>query len=233
MPAVVAPRFAVGVAAVAAVACLGVLAHARLGYAAGPGPVAAAAAVPTPEEIIRRVLTANANTPDIASADVLFRVRFRKPVTAPPDCEFQGLLHFEGGRHAVEIERRSPGLTCWIVNSLVIGRLFEGSEPVETFLSRFEFEVLGEKLVEAGHFYLVLGRARVPGTNPRGLIGWVDYDRGLVTEGTVRYPWGDLDTQQHYTQLSGAWVLTYQYLYTERWSASMEVFYRNFKFALR
>lgn len=217
MSAVAAQRF-VGVAAVAAVVCLA---------------VAAVAAAPTPEEIIRRVLTANANTPDIASADVLFKLRLRKPVIAPPDCEFQGQLHLERGRQVVEIEHRTAGLTCWITNSLVIGRLFKGSEPVETFLLRFDFEVLGEKVVGADHFYLVQGRARAPGTNPRGLIGWIDYDRGLVTEGTVQYAWGNLDTEQHYTQLLGAWVLTYQYLSTERFGASMEVFYSSFKFAPR
>ncbi len=189
------------------------------------------AAVPTPEEIIRRVLTANADTPDIVSAEVLFKFRYKKPVTDAPDCESEGTVHIERGHQAVTIGRRTIGLTCWALDTYVIGRLFEGAEPVQTFLSRFDFEVLGEKLVGSGHLYLMQGKARDPRTNPRGLIGWVDYERGLVMDGTVEYTWGNLDTEQRYTLLSGAWVLTYQYLYAERFKASMEVFYSNFQFA--
>ncbi len=213
-------------AAAAAIACLGVLAHAG-------GTRAAGAAVPTPEELMRRVLTANENTPDIASADVLFKLRLRKPVTAPPDCEFQGAMRLERGRQVVEIRRRTAGLTCRIVNGLLTGRLFEGGAPMQTLLPLFDVEVLGEKLVGTDHFYLVQGRARDPRTNPRGLIVWIDYDRGLVTEGTLQYPWGNLDGEQRYTQVASAWVLTYQYLYIARFDASMEVFYSNFEFAPR
>ena len=39
-----------------------------------------------------------------------------------------------------------------MVNRYAIGRQFEGSEPLERFLSRFEFEVLGEKLVGTGRY---------------------------------------------------------------------------------
>jgi hypothetical protein len=218
--------------------------HGVRGTAIAAGPWAALAAIasltlaafaspPTPTEIINRVLSANAGTPDVVSADVVFDFRLRKPVTDPPDCEFEGTLHFESGRQIVEIGKHTMGLTCWLVNKYVLGRLFEGTEPVQGFLSRFDFEVLGEKEVGTDRYYLMKGKARDPRTNPRGLIGWVDYDRGLVTDGAVEYSWGRMETVQRYAQLAGAWVLIYQYLFTARFAASMEVFYNNFQFAPR
>ncbi len=54
-----------------------------------------------------------------------------------------------------------------------------------------------------------------------------------MPEGTVEYAWGTIDTEQKYMQVSEAWVLSYQYLYTPRFDASMEVFYSNFHFAPR
>ncbi len=198
-------------------------------------PVAARAyvSVPPASEIIRRILTANAATPDVVSAEALFKFRYKKPVTEPPDCEFEGVLHLEQGRQEVSIGRSSAGLTCWLVNRFLIGHLFEGTEPAQRFLSRFEFEVLGLKLVGGDMYYLLKGRARDPHTNPRGLIGWIDYERGLITEGTVEYAWGNLDTEQRYSQVGGAWVLSYQYLFAPQVGASMEVAYSNFRFASR
>ncbi len=196
-------------------------------------PVRAAAAVPPADEIIRRVLTANAHAPKVASAAVLFKFRLNRPRGEPPNCEFEGTLRLEGNRQVVSIGRKTFGLTCWVVNRFAIGRFFEGREPVESFLSRFEFMVLGQKLVDGRPFYLVQGGALDSKTRPHGLVGWVDYDRGLVTEGTVEYDWGTLDTEQSYTQTEGAWVLTNQYLVAPRFNASMEILYSNFRFAPR
>lgn len=193
---------------------------------------AAAAFTPTAEEIIQRILTTvNRSTPDLASVDARFRFRYKKPVTAPPDCVFEGTIRFERDRRTLALGRRTAGLACWVVDRFVLGRLFESREPLESFLSRFEFEVLGLRLVDGHPYYLIQGRARDPRNNPRGLLGWVDYDLGLVPEGTVEYTWGTIDTEQKYAQVEGAWVLTYQYLYTPRFDASLEVVYSNFRFA--
>jgi len=193
----------------------------------------AAAQFRTADQIVDRVINVNAHAPNVASADVHFKFRLNKPVAAPPDCEFGGTLRLEGGRQFVSIEQQTFGLTCWLLNKFMIGRLFEGSEPVQQFLSRFQFEVLGWKLVDDRPFYLVKGAARDPKTNPHGLVGWIDYERGLVTEGTVEYTWGSIDTVQQYARLSAAWVLIHQYLVTSRFGASMEVEYSNFRFAAR
>jgi len=196
--------------------------------------LATAAPLPTGDEVIHRILGVNRNTPDIISADVLFKFRFRKPVSAPPDCVFKGTVRVEHGHElTLTVGQRTEGLACWAIDKYVLGRLFESREPVERMISRYDFEVLGEKLVDGHPYYLVRARAREPKTNPRGWIGWVDYDRGLVPEGTVEYAWGTIDTEQKYMQVSEAWVLSYQYLYTPRFDASMEVFYSNFHFAPR
>ena len=194
---------------------------------------ASSMSVPPADEIIRRVLTVNSHTPHVASADVLFKFRLNRPRGEPPNCEFEGTLRLEHHRQIVSIGRQTFGLTCWVVNRFALRRLFEGREPVESFLSRFEFTVLGEKLVDGRPFYLVQGGAHDPKTRPRGLVGWVDYDRGLVTEGTVAYDWGTLETEQLYAQNEGAWVLTRQYLVAPRFNASMEIVYSNFRFVPR
>ncbi|HKV43553.1 MAG TPA: hypothetical protein VJT32_02575 [bacterium] len=193
-------------------------------------PISATAA-PSAHEILLRVMGANADTPDLASADVLSKLRIKKPLSDPPDCEFSGTMQFTGGRQTLNIGRRTAGLVCWAVNRYVLGRLFEASEPLQTFFSRFTFQVLGEKLVGTQHFYLLQGRARDPKNNPTGMIGWVDYERGLVTEGTVDFTWGSIDSEQQYGRVNGALVLTHQYLYAPRFDASLEIFYSNFRFA--
>lgn len=198
-------------------------------------PVRAASSMPVPQadEIIRRVLTVNAHASNVASADVLFKFRLNRPLGEPPNCEFEGTLRLEHNRQIVSIGRQTFGLTCWAVNRFAIGRLFEGREPVESFLSRFEFTVLGQKVVDGRPFYLVQGGAHDPKTRPHGLVGWVDYDRGLITDGTVEYDWGTLDTEQIYAHNEGAWVLTTQYLVAPRFNASMEILYSNFRFVPR
>jgi hypothetical protein len=191
----------------------------------------AAGAAPSAEEIIERVVAANAATPDVTSADVLFKLRLEKPLTDPPDCVFDGAMEIEGGRQSVKVGQRSSGLVCWAVNKYVLGRLFEASEPLQGFLARFDFTVLGEKMSDNVHYYLVQGRARDSENNPRGLIGWIDYERGLFTDGTLQYDWGTVDSEQHYSQLNGAWLLTYQFLRTSRYGATLEIEYSNFHFA--
>jgi len=193
----------------------------------------AQAEVPTADEIVHRVLTANANAPAVASADVVFKFRLNKAVTERPDCEFTGAVRLEQGHNTVTIGQRTYGLTCWVLNKVVIGQLFEGTEPADQFLSRFDYTVLGRKVVDGRPYYLIRGTARSPKANPRGLIGWIDYERGLVTEGTLEYGWGSIDTMQRYDQIDGAWVLVYQYLATTRFGASMEAEYSHFQFAPR
>ncbi len=197
---------------------------------------AAAAAVaqePTAEDIINRVLTANAHALAVASADVTFNFRLNKPVTERPDCQFTGTVRLEHGHNTVTISQRTYGLTCWVLNKVVIGRLFAGTEPADQFLSRFDYTVLGEKIEDGRPFYLIRGTARDPKANPHGLVGWIDYERGLVTEGTLQYNWGSIDSTERYEQIEGAWVLVYQYLATTRFGASLEAEYSSFQFAPR
>jgi len=189
--------------------------------------------IPTSEQVMNRILNANAGGPVLTSADAHFKFRMHKPVSLPPDCEFSGAIVLREGRQQIEIGRRTSGLQCWALNHFIIGRLFQGTEPPAQFLSRFTFWVLGWRLVDGHLFYLVEGTARNPKNNPYGMIGWVDYDRGLIVDGTIKYSWGDIDGVQRYEKRSGAWVLVYQYLMTSRFGASLEVEYSNFQFQPR
>jgi hypothetical protein len=191
----------------------------------------AAGAAPSARDVLHRVLTANSDTPSVTSADVLFRLRVKKPLSDPPDCEFSGTMQLSGGHQSVRIGQRTAGLLCWAVDRYVLGQLFEASEPMESFLSRFEFHVLGEKLVGSDHHYLVQGKARDPNNNPRAMMGWIDYERGLITEGRLEYNWGAVETEQRYTRVNGAWVLVYQLLHSSRFDATLEISYDNFRFA--
>jgi hypothetical protein len=190
-----------------------------------------AGASPDAEEILHRVLTANADTPDVVSADAQFRLRVRKPLTAPPDCEFDGTMQLLGGYQSMRVGHRTSGLLCWAVDQYVLGRLFEASEPLAGFLKRFQFHVLGEKLVDGDRHFLLQGTARDPKNNPRSMMAWVDYERGLVTDGFLEYSWGTIDTEQRYSRVQGAWMVVYQYLYASRFDASLEVSYSDFRFA--
>jgi hypothetical protein len=192
---------------------------------------ASGSGAPSAEEIIQRVATTAGAMPDGASADALFKLRVHKPLSADPDCVFDGTMQIEGGQQSVKIGTRSSGLVCWAVNKYVIGQLFQAREPLQSFLARFDFTVLGEKVVENDHYYLVEGKARDPETNPNGLVVWIDFDRGLLTDGTLKYNWGTVDSEQRYEQLNGSWVLTYQLLQTSRYDATLEIQYSNFRFA--
>ena len=191
----------------------------------------AAEAVPSAHDILHRVLTVNAKTPDIVSADALFKLRVKKTLADPPDCEFNGTMQLQGGHQSLRVGQRTAGLLCWAVDQYVLGRLFEATEPMGTFLDRFEFHVLGEKLVGNEHYYLVQGKARNPNLNVRSMIGWIDYNRGLITDGTIAYAWGTVDTEQRYARAEGAWVLAYQFIRSSRFDATMEIQYSNFRFA--
>jgi hypothetical protein len=194
-------------------------------------PATAVGAAPSAHDVVHRVLTANGDTPNVTSADVLFKLRVKKTLSDPPDCEFNGSVELSGGRQSLRMGHRTAGLLCWAVNQYVLGKLFEASEPMESFIGRFEFQVLGEKLVGSDHYYLVQGKSRDPNNNPRSLIGWVDYERGLITDGRLEYSWGTVETQQRYTRASGAWVLAYQLLRSSRFDATLEISYGNFRFA--
>jgi hypothetical protein len=193
---------------------------------------ASAGAVPSAQDILRRVLTANSGSPDIASADVAFKLRVKKPLGDPPDCEFNGTMQLQGGRQSVRIGQRTAGVLCWAVNEYVLGRLFEASEPMENFLNRFDFRVLGEKLVGDRHYYLIEGKAKDPNNkNPGMMMGWIDYDRGLITDGRLDYSWGMVETEQQYQRLNNSWTLTHQLLRSSRFDATLEIQYSNFKYA--
>ena len=59
---------------------------------------------------------------------------------------------------------------------------------------------------------------------------WIDDDRRVVPEGMISYAWVDIETQQPYTRLNDARVLTRQFLFALRFNASLEINYRNFSF---
>jgi hypothetical protein len=196
-----------------------------------PARMMAAPEAPTAEEILQRVLTTVAGIPDVVSADAEFRLRIRKSLSEPPDCVFRGTVHLLGRHPTFKIGEHTAGLVCWAVNRYVLGRRFQPRERLESFLSRFEFHVLGEKRVGNDRYYLVAGKARDPRTSPNAMLGWIDFDRGLLVEGTVGYSWGSIDNEESYTRMENMWMLTYQYLYSARFSTSMEISYSNFRFA--
>ena len=195
-------------------------------------PVRMAAAVPGPTagEVVQRLMQTIAAAPEVVSADAEFRLRVKKPLSEPPDCVFRGTVTVVSRRPTIKIDGQTTGLLCWIVNRYVLGRQFQPREGLESFLSRFEFDVLGEKLVGNDRYYLVAGKAKDPKTEPAAMVGWIDFDRGLLVEGTVRYGWGDIDNEQSYARMHNIWMLTYQYLYTPRFGTSMEVLYNNIRF---
>jgi len=190
-----------------------------------------AAQPPPPEEVLSRVSAASGSISGIA--DAVFKLWIEKPVTGPPNCVFSGTLRLDQGRQTLTIGEATAGTFCGAINQYVVGRLFESSEPVGAFLSRFDLTVLGEKLVDDDRYYLVQGKARDPKNNPRELIVWIDYDRGLVIDGTLQYAWGRMDIEQRYSLMNGIWVLTEQVLHSTRFDASLTAQYSNFRFAAR
>jgi hypothetical protein len=190
----------------------------------------AASSVPAPEEISHRISTAMAAA-RVASAAVQLRLYVHKPVTPPPDCIFAAALRVEQGRPLVVLGERSPGATCAIVERRALQPLFKGLEPLEVFLGRFELSVLDHKLVDGDRYYRIQGIARDPKGDPHGFIAWIDYDRGVIPEGTINYAWGDMDTRQTYDRINDALVLTRQVLYSPHYNVSLELLYSHFAFA--
>jgi hypothetical protein len=190
-----------------------------------------AGAAPSARDILHRVITVNTGSPDIASADVRFKLRVKRALSEPPDCEFNGTMQLQGGHQSVKIGQRTSGLLCWAVDKYVLGQLFEASEPMANFLNRFDFAVLGEKVVGEEHYYLIQGKAKDPNNkNPGSMTGWVNYERGLVTDGRLDYSWGTVETEQRYSRVNGSWVLAYQLVHASRFEATLEIAYSNFRF---
>jgi hypothetical protein len=184
---------------------------------------------PTAQEVIDRVLTTVRHT-DLISVDMVIKFRIAKPVTEAPECVFQGVLHISPDHLALALDQWTPRPLCWVIERFGLGRLFEDRDRADSLLALFRFEVIGAKLVDGRPHYLVYGRALTGATDPQWMIGWVDYERGLVTDGTVRYASGEVNSVQDYGLVAGAWVPVHQYLYIPRFSASLEISYSGFRF---
>jgi hypothetical protein len=187
--------------------------------------------VATPKAIIDRILSANQDAPHIASMDFVASLRVRRPLSAAPDCVFEGAVKLQAGHRSATVNHLTPGLLCLAANQTIISKLFEGNEPFETLLARFEFQVLGEKVVNGDQSYLVQGKARESQADPKVMIGWIDYDRGLVIEATMQYAVRTIDLAQNYTSVSNAWVLTYQYLNIPSLGSTLEISYSKIALA--
>jgi hypothetical protein len=204
---------------------------ALLAIVLAPLPAAAAAFdVPSPDEIFQRVFATNVGMSGVVSADAELKLRVAKPLSAPPDCLVHATVRYDKGRQIMTIRDRTSGTLCWAVQQYAPSQLFDMRKALEDVLPLFDFTVLGVRLVGDDRSYLIEGKARDPNrTNPLGLNVWVDYDRGLLTEGTLIYRWGTVDFEQEYAPLNGGWVLAHQYIYTSRFEASVEVTYSNFR----
>jgi hypothetical protein len=182
-------------------------------------------AVPTPNAIIDRILSVNQNAPHIASMDFVASMRVRRPASAPPDCVFEGAVKFQGEHRSATVNHLTPGVLCVALNRTIVSRLFEGNEPFAALLARFDFQVLGEKTVDGDQYYLVQGKARESQVDPRVMIGWIDYNRGLVSEATMQYAAAAIDLVQDYTSITGAWVLSHQYVNIPSLGSTLEISY--------
>jgi hypothetical protein len=179
----------------------------------------------SPRAVIDRLLSVNQNAPHIASMDFAASMRVRRPASAPPDCVFEGAVKFQGEHRSATVDHLTPGVLCVALNRTIIARLFEGNEPFATLLARFDFQVLGGKVVDGDQYYLMQGKARESQVDPRAMIGWVDYDRGLVNEATMQYTAATIDLVQHYTSINGAWVLSHQYVNIPSLGSTLEISY--------
>lgn len=159
------------------------------------------------------------------------RLRVRRPLSGAPDCAFEGVVTLLPHSRSATVRRLTPGLLCFIANRTLISKLFDGSEPFETLLSRFDFQVLGEKVVDGNRYYLVQGKAHTPGADPRAMIGWIDYDRGVVSDATMEYAVRTLEVAQTYTPRDGVWYLTYQYVAIPSLGATLEIAYSKITLA--
>ena len=193
-----------------------------------PLVAAGAPSVPPARDIVSRVL-ATVDHVGVASADMVISVRVGQPAAAPPACEFRGVLQISRERLAFTVEKATASPVCWLIERYVLVRLFGERDRADSLLPRFRFEVIGEKLVDDRPYYLVYGRAERP-TEPRWVMGWVDYDRGLVFDATLDYSWGEINSAQEYALVAGVWVLVHQHIDVPRIGAAVDIAYSGFRF---
>ena len=190
-----------------------------------------AADAPSVRDILDRVGAASAATPNM-TADVVFKLWKRRPSgDQAPDCEFTGTMAVQDGRPVVRVSRGGTSLFCTALNHYVVGRMFNGSEPLASFLDRFDFTIVGDKQVGTDAYYQIQGPARDPKGNPHAMSAWVDYMTGLVTQGTLDYNWGTVDVDQQYVQLNNTPVLVGQSVRTSKYAAMLQIVYSNFHFS--
>ena len=227
---------------------VGVVAAAALAGVLGMAGKAASEA-PSAEEIVMKFLTARASAPKILAADARGAVRWNTPLTEPPSCSYIGKLNLVGTRYAITIEREIRGsLVCGTVDRRLnillevvretmdaVAPLPDEAQALALRLDQFEFTVRDQKVKGVGDhtdwLYLLDGRAKDPNNDPRAFHGWIDYDQAVWDEGTLTYSWGRVETKQKYARLQDAWVLNYQYLYSEKYHSSLEVVFSNFQFS--
>lgn len=113
--------------------------------------------------------------------------------------------------------------------------LSEQAQALALRLDQFDFSMRDQKAKSVGQhthwFYLIDGKAKDPNHDPRAFHGWIDYDQGVWEKGTLTHSWGKVDTKQKYTRLHNAWILTYQYLYSKQYDASLQTVFSNFQFS--
>ena len=209
----------------------------------------AAVEAPSAEEIVRKFLTARASAPKILVADASVALRWNTPLTEAPNCSYIGKLNLVGTRYAITIEReiresrickaadRHLDTLLEVVRETMdaVTPLPEEAQALALRLDQFEFTVRDQKVKGVGDhtdwLYLLDGRAKDPNNDPRAFHGWIDYDQAVWDEGTLTYSWGRVETKQKYARLQDAWVLNYQYLYSEKYHSSLEVVFTNFQFS--
>jgi|GEM_PF-4103418 len=69
------------------------------------------------------------------------------------------------------------------------------------------------------------GKTRKSTDDPKAMIGWIDYGRGLVIDATIQYAVGAIDLAQNYTAVNDAWVVTYQYINIPSLGSTVEISY--------
>ena len=143
---------------------------------------------PSAQDVINRVLT-TARTMDLASAAVAIELFLGTSGNASPACVFRGVLRVSPNPTTLAVAEWTPHPLCWTIERFVLGRLLSDRDQAGELLRSFRFEVLGEKLEDGRPYYLVYGKALAAQSDALSVIGWVDYDRGLVTDdAAVRQP---------------------------------------------
>jgi hypothetical protein len=204
---------------------------------------------PSAEEIVRKFLAARAAAPKVLAADASVALRWNTPLTEAPNCSYYGKLNLAGARYAITIDREIRGSSICgsagrhrdtlleVVRETMdaVAPLPEEAQAMALRLDQFEFTVLDQRVKGVGDhtdwLYLLDGRAKDPKNDPRAFRGWIDYDRAVWEEGILTYSWGRVETKQKYTRVQDAWVLNYQYLYSEKYRSSLEVVFSNFQFS--